>query len=115
MYAKIGLRGIQRLREPANVSRESRGRLLVFSSFQEVNMRLATVLVVFGLSSLFVGCGGAKKPPVEPAVPVESTLTDPTCRDSTIRLCLHRFPAPDVDRKNYDKCLREEYAECLAP
>ena len=71
--------------------------------------------VVVGCAGvMMMGCGGKKEaPPAEP-VPVESTLTDPTCKDEAIRLCLHRFPAPDVDRKNYDKCLSEEYAECLA-
>ena len=46
-------------------------------------------------------------------VPVEETLTDPKCKDEAVRLCLHRFPAPDVERKKYDSCLTEEYAECL--
>ena len=74
-------------------------------------MKWAAVGIV-GVS--LMGCSGKKEAPAAEPVPVESTLTDPTCKDEAIRLCLHRFPAPDVDRKNYDKCLTEEYAECLA-
>jgi len=71
-------------------------------------------LGLVGIAFLLMACGGKKEAPAPAPVPVESTLTDPTCKDASIRLCLHRFPAPDVDRKNYDKCLTEEYAECLA-
>ena len=72
-----------------------------------------TVLVLCAV--WFISACGDKKKVESPAnpVPVEETLTDPTCKDEAVRLCLHRFPAPDVERKNYEKCLSEEYAECL--
>ena len=61
----------------------------------------------------FPACGGKQAMPSTEQVPVEQTLTDPKCKDEAVRLCLHRFPAPDVERKKYDACLTEEYAECL--
>ncbi len=70
----------------------------------------ALIVLLFVLG----GCSGEKKAPKAPKQAVEDTLTDPVCRDEAIRLCLHRFPAPDVERKKYDACLTEEYAECLA-
>ena len=63
---------------------------------------------------LAIGCSSTKKQEAAPEVPVQDTLTDPVCKDEAVRLCLHRFPAPDVERVKYDSCLREEYAECLA-
>ena len=72
--------------------------------------RVALVALLF----MVWGCSGDKKPPAAPKQAVEDTLTDPGCRDEAIRLCLHRFPAPDVERPKYEACLTEEYAECLA-
>ena len=66
------------------------------------------------VGAMAAGCSSKKPKPAAPQVPVEDTLTDPVCKDESVRLCLHRFPAPDVEREKYDSCLREEYAECLA-
>lgn len=81
-------------------------------SMKETLMWGAVLGVVLGSGP---GCSGNKEPVEAAPVPVEETLKDPTCKDEAIRLCLHRFPAPDVERKAYESCLQTTYGECLAP
>ena len=77
-------------------------------------MKVKVTVVVLCMFWCVSACSDKKSAESTAApVPVEETLTDPTCKDEAVRLCLHRFPAPDVERKKYDACLTEEYAECL--
>ena len=63
--------------------------------------------------STVVGCrSDSKSTESTSPVSVESQLVDPICKDKVIRLCLHRFPAPDLEKKKYDACLLGEYNTC---